>query len=213
MDKKKLIIISISGISIILIVILLLLLSKSKSNNTYKITTASYTYTEEITTLKEDDETITTTTVVITDTTTTVQNEQTPTTPTQANTTRKTSVKNNQTTTSTTTTTTTTTIKHIPKCPEGYTMQNNKCVSEVAKEKVCDSGWWPYSDDLCINMNGEGYEIGKDDTCGAGYGYMSIIGFGTPTVYRCYLVKNGTYTCPKGYTMGSESCISIVDPS
>ena len=100
-------------------------------------------------------------------------------------------------------------------CPDGYNLDNNKCISIKDASLECPSNTTSYADDniprdkYCINLN-EGYEI-DNDTCPEGYGLVVILGWGTPDINQCFPLHEKVLVCDDGYSLDNNKCIKIID--
>ncbi len=217
--KRKIIIITV----IILIIIgIILLFIKNKmedqpievTNNTEVIEQKEENITEEINETTESNET--NTTEEIKNETTPVETpkkEETPVKKTSNSNKKPTSQNNNTPTTQEPTPTPEPTITYY--CPDGYTLSGNKCTHTVAANKGCPQNTHDYSNDgiprdtYCVNLS-DGYET-EDNSCPSGYGIISVIGFGTPTTYKCLKLYKKVYTCENDYILNGTNCTKTID--
>ena len=124
-------------------------------------------------------------------------------------------------TSTTTKTTTTTTNKTVPSvnysCPDGYTLIDKNCISEIDANYVCPEGTHDYSNSdipkntYCINLD-EGYET-DTESCPSGFGMVKVISFGGPSKYSCFPLHKKIYTCPDEYNLNDKKCTKIIDAS
>ena len=100
-------------------------------------------------------------------------------------------------------------------CPDDLVLEYNKCVATVDANYTCPLNTIDYSSDglprdtYCVNLN-DGYET-SSDSCPENYGIMAVISIGKPTVYKCLVLYNKSYTCNDGYELNGDKCIKKMD--
>lgn len=105
--------------------------------------------------------------------------------------------------------------KYKYSCPDGFILENDKCLEIIDAEYTCPINTIDYtSDDLprdtyCVNLD-DGFET-YYDSCPENYGIMSIVSPGQPTIYKCLVLYNKFYTCEEDFVLNGSKCIKKYD--
>ena len=95
-------------------------------------------------------------------------------------------------------------------CPEGYTLNNTKCLHTEPAYLGCPTNYHESSDGTisgCITFS-EGYNT--EDECPSNQIKIKMITLdGTPSKYECYPVHPKEYICNEGYTKNNANTCTI----
>ena len=186
-DKKFLLVIFIIIVLLIVAIISIAILNKNNNNNNENTTTTTVETTTEITTKKEEKKT---------------KKEEKTTTNKKKTTTKATKV--------TKTTTTTTVYQFSNRCPEGYSLDDDTCISIKDPAISCPIGYSKYNDNICVNTGDKSHWVNENDTCPAGYMYAIEEAYFGANEYYCYPIEDTIKTCDKGYSLDNDKCVRKV---
>jgi hypothetical protein len=95
-------------------------------------------------------------------------------------------------------------------CPNGYTLNGNKCTITTNATLQCPEGTVEGGEPSGCFKFSEGVEV-EGTTCPAGQVGLTIIGWGTPDKYMCHPSYNKVYVCESGYEINGTKCTKTID--
>ncbi len=95
-------------------------------------------------------------------------------------------------------------------CPNGYTLNGNKCTITTNATLQCPEGTVEGGEPSGCFKFSEGVEV-EGTTCPAGQVGLTIIGWGTPDKYMCHPSYNKVYVCESGYELNGTKCTKTID--
>ena len=95
-------------------------------------------------------------------------------------------------------------------CPNGYTINGNKCTITTNATLQCPEGTVEGGEPSGCFKFSEGIEV-EGTTCPAGQVGLTIIGWGTPDKYMCHPSYNKVYVCEDGYEINGTKCTKTID--